>query len=511
MFKALNLIFHRIVIIILLMLIQILLIAGMVWRFNRYFVYFYAVCMVIGAVILLYIINSSDNPEYKLAWIIPLLLVPIFGGMLYLLFGFNRIKKKDREKNEIIRKKQAAAMEGMSAFSSIESESLHAANQSRYILNSCTIVPFKDSFTEYLPLGETVFSRMKEELEKAERYIFMEYFIIEEGIMWDSILEILVRKAAQGLDVRVIYDDVGSLFTLPYRYDKKLKKLGISCAIFNPFTPVLSSRFNNRDHRKITVIDGHTAFTGGINLADEYINAVNKYGHWKDTGIIVKGKAAWGFTLMFLGIWEYVREENRDYSYYYPPSFPAFPEESVSGYVHPYSDVPLDNAAVAENIYMNIIYKAEKYVYITSPYLIIDNGMVSALTAAAKSGVDVRIITPRHGDKWYVHSVTRSYYEVLLENGVRIYEYTPGFIHGKSFVADDAYGVVGSVNLDFRSFYLHFECGAWLYNTQSIGQIRDDFFLTLEKCQEITLEEYRSIRYIRKFGRAVLRVFAPLM
>ncbi|QQO11200.1 cardiolipin synthase [Breznakiella homolactica] len=511
--KLFQLLFHRIIIIILLMIIQILLLVGMIWRFNQYFVYFYAICYVIGTILLLQIINSSNNPEYKLAWIIPLLLVPIFGGLFYLLFGLNRVKKSDKERYIRIREKQIAAVYGggtARVLEEIDKKSPAAANQVRYIENCCKMPAFDCTASEYLSLGELMFSRLKEELEKAERYIFMEYFIIEEGVMWDSILEILARKAKEGLDVRVMYDDLGCMFTLPYKYDKKLESLGIKCVVFSPFVPVLSSRFNNRDHRKIVSIDGKVCFTGGINLADEYINARDKHGHWKDTAILLRGDAAWGFTVMFLTMWDFTRGEERDYTYYRPEGI-GEPVPGEQGYVQPYLDIPLDHIATGENVYLNMIYKAEKYIYITSPYLVIDNELITALSAAAQSGVDVRIITPHIGDKWYVHAVTRAYYGPLLENNVRIYEYIPGFIHAKSFVADDSCGVVGTVNLDFRSLYLHYECGAWLYGTSSIAEIRDDFLATLEKCWEVSLNEHRNISWYRKMGRAILRLFAPLM
>lgn len=280
--------------------------------------------------------------------------------------------------------------------------------------------------------------------------------------------------------------------------------------MFNPFRPVLTSRFNNRSHRKIAVIDGHTAFTGGINLADEYINAYAKHGHWKDTAILVKGEAAWGLTTMFLSMWSYVSGAEEDHAAFHPGVFPPLPGPAT-GYVQPYADSPMDDEPVGETIYMNMIYKAERYIYITTPYLIVGDEMLLALCTAAKCGVDVRIITPHIADKWYVHAVTRHNYLQLIESGVKIYEYTPGFIHAKSFVVDDTYGVVGTVNLDFRSLYLHFECGAWLYETESVAQILRDFLDTQEKSRRITLEDCLAVPFLRRLGRAVLSVFSPLM
>ena len=351
---------------------------------------------------------------------------------------------------------------------------------------------------------------MLEELEKAEHYIFLEYFIIEEGQMWDPILEILRRKAAQGVDVRVLYDDLGCIFKLPDGYDKLLESYGIRACVFNPFIPVLNLRMNNRDHRKICVIDGHTGFTGGINLADEYINVRELHGHWKDTAIMLKGDAVWSLTVMFLTMWDFVKGEKSDYELYRPQIHQnvQYPHD---GLVQPFTDNPLDNEPVGENVYLNMINRAQRYVYITTPYLIISNEMMTALTNAAKSGVDVRIITPHVPDKWYVHMVSQAHYSQLIEAGVRIFEYTPGFIHAKSFVADDLYAVVGTINLDYRSLYLHFECATWLYRCSCIAAIYEDFKHTQEVSQEITLADCRAVPFRKRLLRNVLKVFAPLM
>lgn len=328
--------------------------------------------------------------------------------------------------------------------------------------------------------------------------------------MWNSILEILEEKVKQGVEVRLIYDDMGCMFTLPYQYDKKLREKGINACVFNPFAPVLNSGFNNRDHRKICVIDGYIGFNGGINLADEYINEYEKYGHWKDTAVILEGDAVWNLTVMFLSVWNYIHGTTEDYEKYRPNVYQK-EKFSADGYIQPYMDSPLDDETVGENVYFNLINNAKDYVYITTPYLIIDNEMMTALSTAAKSGIDVRIITPYVPDKWYVHAVTRAHYEALTENGVKIYEYTPGFIHAKTFVVDDSYSVVGTINLDYRSLYLHFECGTWMYQTDCVMQMKEDFLKTLEVCQPVTLEDCRRVKWYRKIGRSILRIFAPLM
>ena len=507
--KILRFITQRVVITALLIVLQALLLFGFIWKLDNYFVYFYAGSVLLSLLITLGIINSKSNPAYKIAWLIPILLFPVFGGLIYLLFGSDRTGRYLRKKLQGIGTEMDNVIGEAHRRSGAEQLPPDAANQSRYISHCAYCPPYQNTTTEYLPLGEVKFERMVEELKKAKHYIFLEYFIIQEGKMWNTILDILRQKAAEGVDVRVIYDDMGCIMILPTGYDKTLEQMGIKCRIFNPFVPILSSRFNTRDHRKICVIDGNVGFTGGINLADEYINAYEKHGHWKDTSILLKGEAVFSLTVMFLSMWDYLDGTiaKTDYSRYYPTVW----DENAKGYVQPFADNPLDDEAVGETVYLNLINKAKRYVYITTPYLILSSEMLTALTSAAKCGVDVRIITPHVPDKWYVHAVSRSHYQPLIEAGVKIYEYTPGFIHAKTFVVDDDYAVVGTINLDYRSLYLHFECAVWMYQTPSVAQVRDDFFKTQQISQEITLEECRSLSFPRRLGRSVLRVFAPLM
>ena len=507
--KILRFITQRVVITALLIVLQALLLFGFIWKLDNYFVYFYAGSVLLSLLITLGIINSKSNPAYKIAWLIPILLFPVFGGLVYLLFGSDRTGRYLRKKLRGIGTEMDNVIGEAHRRSGAEQLPPDAANQSRYISHCAYCPPYQNTTTEYLPLGEVKFERMVEELKKAKHYIFLEYFIIQEGKMWNTILDILRQKAAEGVDVRVIYDDMGCIMILPTGYDRTLEQMGIKCRIFNPFVPILSSRFNTRDHRKICVIDGNVGFTGGINLADEYINAYEKHGHWKDTSILLKGEAVFNLTVMFLSMWDYLdgTTGKTDYSRYYPTVW----DENAKGYVQPFADNPLDDEAVGETVYLNLINKAKRYVYITTPYLILSSEMLTALTSAAKCGVDVRIITPHIPDKWYVHAVSRSHYQTLIEAGVKIYEYTPGFIHAKTFVVDDNYAVVGTINLDYRSLYLHFECAVWMYQTPSVAQVRDDFFKTQQISQEITLEECRSLSFPRRLGRSVLRVFAPLM
>lgn len=501
---------HRAVLVGFALLIQIFAFMVMILKFNSYFIYFYAVCVLLSLIAVLYIINNKSNPSYKMAWIIPILLFPIFGGLFYIVFGGNKLSNRSRQKMKSIKSKMELTLSMSETFKQLETENSSAFKQSKYIQTKSLSPVYTDSYTEYFPSGEEMFTRIKEELSKAQHYIFLEYFIIEEGIMWNSILDILVEKVKDGLDVRVMYDDMGSIMTLPYKYEKKLEQLGIKCCVFNPFIPILSSRINNRDHRKMMIIDGHTGFTGGINLADEYINLYKKYGYWKDSGLLIKGDAVWNLTVMFLSIWDYSKGMNENYNKYRPSLYQK-QQIKAKGYVQPYNDNPLDDETVGENIYLNLINNANKYVYITTPYLIVDNEMITALTLASKSGIDVRIITPGIPDKKIVNELTRSYYEVLAEAGIRIYEYSPGFVHAKNFIVDGLYATVGTINMDYRSLYLHFECGVWMYGTSTIKDIESDFISTLKSCTEIKLDDCRKVSGKRKLFRAVLKVLAPLM
>ena len=339
-------------------------------------------------------------------------------------------------------------------------------------------------------------------------YGTMADFIINNGKMWDSILEVLHRKAMQGVDVRVLYDDFGCITRLPMRYCKKLREMGIEAHVFNPFIPVLSGRLNNRDHRKLMLIDGKVGFTGGVNLADEYINEIERFGHWKDCGILVKGEAVWSMVMMFLSIWDYVAGLEEDVAAFRPD----YPEDAKGeGYLQPFADSPLDHEDVGATIFQSLIQSACRRLWIMTPYLILDDKMISALCVAAKTGVDVRIITPGIPDKWYVHAVTRANYEPLTEAGVRIFEFKPGFIHSKVCLADDQYAVVGTVNMDFRSLYLHFEDAVYLYDSPAVSQVAQDFEETFPVCREMTYARCRHVHFYQRILRALLQVFSPLL
>lgn len=502
---------NRVAVVGVLLLLQAFVLTVGIWKLSQYFVYLYAFFCLLSIVAVLWLINTRDNPSYKLAWAIPILIFPVFGGLFYIFFGGKRMPRRMKKRIRRINKSTVALLrQNPNTIEEIEFEDKDAANQAKYISNAALCPVYSNTYTEYFPSGEAKFERLKQELEKAERFIFLEYFIVCEGVMWNSILNILERKAAQGVDVRMIYDDMGSLMTLPYKYECTLRRKGIKCEVFNPFRPQLTAMLNNRDHRKIVVIDGLVGFTGGINLADEYINKRERFGHWKDSAVMLKGAAVWNLTVMFLQMWNYASGDE-DSPEKYRADERALRHCGGEGYVLPYADSPLDYENTGETVYLNLINKAKDYVYITTPYLIVDNELNVALCNAAKSGVDVRIITPHVPDKWYAYMVTQAYYPQLIEAGVKIYEYTPGFIHAKNFVVDDKYATVGTINMDYRSMYLNFECGVWMYRTASVMQVKRDYLETLEKCAQVTRSELRKTGGIKRLLQAILRVFAPLL
>ncbi len=375
----------------------------------------------------------------------------------------------------------------------------------RYVNRSGYFPIYKNTSTTFFPSGEAKFEAMLEELKKAEKFIFLEYFIITEGLMWGSILKILADKASQGVDVRVMYDGMCEISTLTADYPKRLEKLGIKCKPFSPIHPFLSSHYNYRDHRKILVIDGKVAFTGGVNLADEYINQEERFGHWKDTAVMVKGQAVKSFTLMFLQMWNLTEQEVK----WDECKVEASAESD--GYVMPYCDCPLDGERVGESVYMDILYRAKHYVHIMTPYLILDNELETALKYAAQRGVDVKIILPGIPDKKIAYSLAKSHYPQLVKYGVKIYEYDPGFVHAKIFVSDNEKAVVGTINLDYRSLYHHFECAAYMYMTSCVSEIEADYQETLKKCSAVTNESIKNEKIFYKVFGAIVKILAPLM
>ena len=463
---------------------------------------------VLSWAVVIYIISCGVNPSYKIAWIVLILAFPVAGLTIYLLFGGNKISSYEHRKMQSI---EAVTMQQLrqdeAPLWELAAAETPAFNHARYLLSASGYPIYDDADAEYFPSGESCYAAMLEEIKKAERYIFIEFFIIATGKMWDPMLELLRQKAAAGVDVRVVYDDFGCITRLPMGYAKKLREMGIRAHAFNPYIPILSARLNNRDHRKLLIIDGKAAFTGGVNLADEYINEYKRFGHWKDCGILVRGKAVWSMTVMFLSLWGYVDRSEEDVSRFRAD----YPEKrGGTGFLQPFADSPLDNEDVGATILQSVISSAQERMWIMTPYLILDDKMTTALCVAAKTGVDVRIITPHVPDKRLVFELTRAHYQPLLEAGVQIFEYTPGFVHAKTIVTDDECAVVGTINFDYRSLYLQFECGVWMYKTAAVAQVRDDFLKDLPRCRALSEADCRK-NVFSGLVDEILRLFAPLM
>ena len=465
----------------------------------------------ISFLVFLFLLKNEEHSAYKITWIIIVLFLPIVGGVIYLLLN----------KEHFLRKRITAHVREHAIIAKILDSDGELAfinkvkcgrmfGLMKYIRRSSSYHAYENTELKYYPLGELKFEDMLEEIAKAERFIFLEYFIIYKGEMWNRLLEALEKKANEGVEVRLIVDDFGSqkLFTNPYI--KKLREKKIEVLRFNPIIPILLVFMNTRDHRKILVIDGHTAFIGGVNISDEYINLPHEFGVWKDTGIRLRGEAVWSLTLMFIEMWDTFCSAGRrihDHSLYKADSHDGY---KTDGLVLPYGDTPLAPDRLGENIYIEILNQAERYVHIFTPYLIISEKMTHALQMAARRGVDVRIITPGIPDKKLVYRLTRSYYTSLLEQGVRIFEYTPGFLHAKSFVCDDEVGVVGTINLDYRSLYLHFENAVFLYNSSVVLDMRDDALQVMNESREVLFCEKKKYAWTGLFD-AFLHLFAPLM
>ena len=501
-------IINRPVITIAAVAVQITWVVVFVNKLSEYYFWATVALRLLSVVALIFIINRRSNPAVKLAWTVPVLAFPLFGGIAYLLMGTKKpTKKMSKALTDEEKKNKIYVPNCENDLELIKEKSEYAYGQMKYMRDMGFPV-YKNTSAHYYPIGEEYFTALLEELKKAEKFIFMEYFIIAPGYMWDSILDVLKQKAKDGVDVRLMYDDIGCIRTLPAHYYKRIRENGIKCMVFNPCRIVAPITVNNRDHRKITVIDGNVAFTGGLNLADEYINKKNRFGHWKDTGISLTGEGVWAYTMMFLNMWNAFEHTDEDISVFMPDK-----KAESDGYIAPYGDSPLDDEVFSENVYINTINSAVKYVYICTPYLIVDSQTLTALCLAAKRGVDVRMITPGIPDKKMVYKLTRSHYPELIESGVKIYEYTPGFIHAKSFVADDKTAIVGTINLDYRSLYLHFECGCLFYESSIVNEVKKDFKAAAAKSGLVKLKvrKHRVSNIIEGAFYAILRLIAPLL
>ena len=501
-----RLFYGRTIIILLSLLLQIALILALMFRFLERIPALFGGVVVFTAVMLAVILNTRDNPTVKLSWCILVAVMPVFGMVLYLFFRLDighRVEQKLLRKTQEETRSYTAAVEEF--MEKLRREDRNFYNTAYYLQKNGFPV-CGNTNVQYFPLGEDKFRQMLIELEQAEKFIFMEYFIISPSYMWDRILEILKRKAAMGVEVRVLYDGSNAVTNLPYDYPKQMARFGIRCKMFSPFRPFVSTHYNNRDHRKILVIDGKVAFTGGINIQDRYINRKQVFGHWKDTAVMLRGDAARSFTLMFLQMWNATEKEH-----IYDPYLEIAESVPASGLVIPYGDSPLDDERVGEMVYFNMINQAKEYVYIMTPYLIMDNEMVTALRFAAMRGVDVRIVVPHIPDKKAVFLLTRSHYAELLEAGVKIYEYTPGFVHAKVFLCDDIQAVVGTINLDYRSLYHHFECAAYLYRVDALADIKVDFQNTMEKSQQVSADDGKRRSFLTGLLTGILKIAAPLV
>ena len=509
----LHLLFSRFLIIVLLILLQVALIVVIyVWLFQLapWVTFLYAI-FEIGVVI--YLFNNRMDSAAKLTWMFVIAVVPLAGAFFLWFTQHNFVNQKLQKKVlYIIRKTKGVIPQSREVESQLEKDTSGTLLLSQYLNKSGCFPIYENTEVTFFPSGEEKFAAMIPELKKAERFIFLEYFIIEEGYMWGEILQILEEKAKEGVDVRVMYDGMCELSQLPSEYWKLLQEHGIRAKTFSPILPVLSSHYNYRDHRKILVIDGKVAFNGGVNLADEYINRVERYGHWKDTALMLKGDAVRSFTLMFLQMWNVTEKKPSIHrKLLEAPAVWDADADASGGFVMPYGDCPMDEYKVGEAVYMDILNRAERYVHIMTPYLILDGELETALKLAAQKGVDIKIILPGIPDKKLAYALAKSHYSSLVDAGVQLYEYTPGFVHAKIFTCDDQKGIAGTINLDYRSLYHHFECATYLYQVPCIADMEKDFQETLRKCRRVTRETIKNEKRSYKLAGILAKFLAPLM
>lgn len=503
----LRLVFSRVGLMIILIFIQVGIIVSLYGWLSEYF-HWFAVAQVLFFIgMIFYLFNCDMNPSVKLTWLILIMLFPIPATIMLWFtqtdIGHRAIKARVAQ---LVNETKDKIMQNDKTISRFELVDSGTDDLCKYLNRSGCFPIYENTEVIYFPSGEDKFAALVEELKKAEDFIFIEYFILDEGLMWGSILKILAERAAQGVDVRVMYDGMCEMSTLSSDYPKRMAALGIKCKPFSPIRPFISTHYNYRDHRKILVIDGKVAFNGGINLADEYINHIERFGHWKDTAIMLKGEAVQSFTLMFLQMWNITIQKPQWDEFVKPVKY-----DKTDGFVMPYGDCPLDGYKVGERVYIDILNRAKSYVHIMTPYLILDGELEAALKFAAQRGIDVKLILPGIPDKKATYALTKSHYKSLVEMGVKIYEYTPGFVHAKVFICDDKKAVVGTINLDYRSLYHNFECATYLYGVKCISDIEKDFAETLAKCREVTPETIRKEKFFYKLGGSFLKLIAPLM
>ncbi len=502
-----RIVFSRAGIITILLLVQFGFLITLGIRFSEYLPHLFGSSVVISFAMALVMINSNMEPSSIIMWLILMILMPVFGVLMfwYTKSELGHRALKDRL-NKVLDSTKDQLKQDEAVLSALKRKSPETASLAHYLSTTGSFPVYQSTQTTYFSSGEEKFDALLKELKQAKQFIFLEYFIVDEGKMWGRVLEVLAEKAAQGVEIKVMIDGTCEFTTLPHHYPDMLKKLGIECRMFAPVTPFVSTHYNYRDHRKIAVIDNCTAFTGGINLADEYINQIEKHGHWKDAAVMLKGEAAESFTLMFLQMWAIGDTQLDVQKYLKKQTYP-----SSKGYVIPYADNPLDHEKVGERVYMDILNRAVKYVHIMTPYLILDHELEQTIKFCAQRGVDVSLIVPGIPDKKIPYALLKTHYASLLEAGVQIYEYTPGFVHAKVFVSDDIKAVVGTINLDYRSLIHHFECACYLYDEECISDIEADFQKTLCSCTKVTLQSVKEMKWTTKCFGFILKVLAPLM
>ncbi|MDE6668010.1 MAG: cardiolipin synthase [Clostridia bacterium] len=505
--REINYIPFRYIVAIFLVAIETLAVIAVMTFLTIYIPYFYFAVVLTQFGVAIAIINRKDNPDYKLPWLFFVMLIPIVGFMLYFMFYSRKLNKKQIKRLDRLTK-QRIKKDDTGLLAKISSQDGIIVSQAAILKKLSDSHIYKNTDIRYFPLGEQLFAAMVEDLKKAEKFIFMEYFIIEGGLFWNTVLEILKAKAASGVEVRVVYDDIGCMMTLPGNYYKKLAKFGIKAVPFSRLRGQANNEFNNRSHRKITVIDGKVGYTGGVNIADEYINRIERFGHWKDVGLRLQGEAVNELTRLFLI--DYGLNDNKADDNF--PDYYGYEQCEQEGYCIPFGDgpKPIYERQVAKTAILNMLNQSKRYVYITTPYLIIDNELIHALENTAMRGVDVRIITPHIPDKKLVFSMTRSHYNRLIQAGVKIYEYESGFVHAKTYLSDDETAIVGTINMDYRSLVHHFENGVWIYNHKVIEDIKKDFLDTQLKSIHIVSGTLKENLW-QKFVRAMVKVFSPLL
>lgn len=498
----------RIGLVAVVILLQLLLVFLLAHYLRNNAIYVYLLIELASVIEIMVMVSRNKNSSYTIAWILVIALLPVFGHILYVLWGRSDVRGRRPSKiRAAIQRGNQYLPKEHAVYEQLETEHPARKRMAGY-LGRAGFPVYQSTVCQYYPLGEQQFSAVIEDMKKAERYIFISTFILNTGRLWDEIRPVLVERAEHGVDVRLMYDDFGSILTAPDKLKKDLNQYGIQVVRFNPVHRYISKLYlHYRNHQKIVVIDGNIGYTGGSNIADEYANYYPKHGHWKDTGIRMEGDGTYTLTITFLEMWEAETGTLQAYEQYRPTA-----DMKATGYFQPFADGPVNNPEnPAETAYRQMISTAKEYVYITTPYFVIDNSMMDALCAAAASGVDVRVVVPKEWDHWYVRAVSRSNYKPLLQAGAKVYEYTPGFIHAKTVLSDDDHAITGSINFDYRSFHLHFENGVWICGDEVLKDIKRDMDETIAVSEEILLEDYLKRPWYTRFIEGFLRVFAVLM